>query len=263
MAGYFKIWRDLFEKPIWLNSTPEQKVILITLIKMANWKDAKWEWKGKPYHCEPGEFITSYNSIIKDCGKGVTHQNVRTAIKRFENYEFLTYQVTVGEYGGIKVKLTNWDKYQNKTNTSINSSLTDCQHISNSLLTPIKEYKEIKEYKNISLLSEKLKKEDPLISKSTKFFISEFSNIFGSKPFLSFNDRVKINELSAQYDDFLELIPTAIQRLKNIEFKDIDFKPSASWLLKGNNFERVMNGEFEKSNNDVSSTIDEWVKGGK
>lgn len=143
-SGFFKIWRDLFEKPIWLNSTPEQKVILITLIKLANWKDKKWEWQGKPYHCRPGEFITSYNSIINACGKGVTYQNVRTAIKRFKNYEFLTYQVTVGECGGIKVILNNWDKYQREINTSANSSLTVSQQIANSSLTPNKEYKKEK-----------------------------------------------------------------------------------------------------------------------
>lgn len=167
MSGFFKIWRDLFEKPIWLNSTPEQKVILITLIKMANWKDEKWEWKGKPYHCEPGEFITSYNSIINACGKGVTHQNVRTAIKRFKNYEFLTYQVTVGEYGGIKVILNNWNKYQRETNTSTNSSLTVSQQFANSSLTPNKEYKKEKNI-NLSLINdvERLGKREREILKS-------------------------------------------------------------------------------------------------
>lgn len=170
MSGFFKIWRDLFEKPIWLKSTPEQKVILITLIKMANWKDAKWEWKGKPYNCSPGEFITSYNSIINACGKGVTYQNVRTAIKRFENYEFLTYQVTVGEYGGIKITLRNWDKYQNETNTSSNTSLTVSQQFANTSLTPNKEIKKERkeEYINLSLInsSERLGKRERKILKS-------------------------------------------------------------------------------------------------
>ena len=165
MSGFFKIWRDLFDKPIWLNSTPEQKVILITLIKMANWKEAKWEWQGKPYHCEPGEFITSYNSILAACGKGVTHQNVRTAIKRFKNYEFLTYQVTVGEHGGIKVTINNWNKYQNKTNTSSNSSLTVRQQISNSSLTPKEEYKK-KKNSNISLSINRIGKREREILKN-------------------------------------------------------------------------------------------------
>lgn len=247
MAGYFKIWRDLFEKPIWLNSTPEQKVILITLIKMANWKDAKWEWKGKPYHCEPGEFITSYNSIIKDCGKGVTHQNVRTAIKRFENYEFLTYQVTVGEYGGIKVKLTNWDKYQNKTNTSINSSLTDCQHISNSSLTPIKEYKEYKESKekkNIDIFC------NLDFEKCFKIYSENCTNLIP----LSFERRAKnileelrefLVEIDYDFSYFLNLCKKA-NSLEKIVNSKIDFRS----MIR--NHIGIINGKYEQQSKGIT-----------
>ncbi|MFS1351445.1 hypothetical protein ACLZX5_14425 [Enterococcus faecium] len=35
-GGWIKIYRQLLEKPIWQESTPEQKVILITLLSMAN-----------------------------------------------------------------------------------------------------------------------------------------------------------------------------------------------------------------------------------
>lgn len=105
------------------------------------------------------------------------------------------------------------------------------------------------------------KKSDPLISQTRKIFDEEYEKIFNVKPFLSFQDGMKLSELSAQYDDFKRLIPIALSHLKNIDFKDIDFKPSATWLLKGNNFERVMNGEFEKNKSDVSNVIDAWVKG--
>ena len=91
---------------------------------------------------------------------------------------------------------------------------------------------------------EKEKKSDPYISNVKTLFISEYEKIFNAKPFLSANDCNKLLELSANYADFAELIPQSIQKLKNIEFKDIDFTPSASWLLRADNFERVMNGEF-------------------
>jgi hypothetical protein len=86
--GYIKIWRELFIKPIWINSTPEQKTILITLLSMANFQENEWEWKGEKYKCKPGQFVTSLESITKACGKGVTIQNVKTAIKRFEKLIF-------------------------------------------------------------------------------------------------------------------------------------------------------------------------------
>lgn len=109
--GFFKIWRELFEKPIWLNSTSEQRSILMTLIYKANWLENTWEWKGKTYRCIPGEFISSYNKIAQAAGKGVTVQNVRTAIKRFEKLEFLSYQSS-NNCEGLKVKILNWSRYQ-------------------------------------------------------------------------------------------------------------------------------------------------------
>ena len=151
MSGYFKIWRELFDKPIWLNSTPEQKVVLISIIKMANWKENKWEWNQKTYHCKAGEFITSYSKICETCGKGLTHQNVRTALKRFQNLDFLTYQSTVGVSGGIKVIINNWDKYQNETNTLTNTLPTDYQQNTNTFLTTIEEIKKDKKERSISL----------------------------------------------------------------------------------------------------------------
>lgn len=248
MSGFFKIWRDLFEKPIWLKSTPEQKVILITLIKMANWKDAKWEWKGRPYNCSPGEFITSYNSIINACGKGVTHQNVRTAIKRFENYEFLTYQVTVGEYGGIKITLRNWDKYQNETNTSSNSSPTVRQQFANSSLTPNKEIKKErnKEEKNCINSEKTQKKIDPFSNPLIRYFKDEYFKVFNNKPYLTAIERNKIVELCADIDDFKGTIPIVFQKLKNIDFGFENWKPTANWLLKDSNYTAVLNGTYDK-----------------
>lgn len=110
----------------------------------------------------------------------------------------------------------------------------------------------------------RVKKNDPLISKTKKAFIDEYTKIFGVKPFLSFQDSTKLVELSADYPDFEELIPIALARLKNIDFKDINFKPSASWLLKENNFERVMNGEFESKKADdwLNSVLEEKFKDG-
>ena len=52
--GWFKVHRCLFEKAIWQQSTPEQKVILITLLGMANHKGREWEWQGKQFKAEPG-----------------------------------------------------------------------------------------------------------------------------------------------------------------------------------------------------------------
>jgi hypothetical protein len=145
--GYFKIWRDLFTKPIWLNSTSEQKVILITLIAMANFRENQWEWQGKKFQLKPGQFITSLNSIARECGGGVTMQNVRTALVRFENLEFLTNESTKT---GRLISIANWQVYQSEkeiTNKETNKDLTKSQQRANKDLTTKEEGKEGKEGK--------------------------------------------------------------------------------------------------------------------
>ena len=59
MSGYFKIHRELFDKPIWVNSTIEQQIILITLLSMANWQPTEQEVDGEIIKLNPGQFIAS------------------------------------------------------------------------------------------------------------------------------------------------------------------------------------------------------------
>jgi hypothetical protein len=51
--GWIKLYRCLLEDPLWQCSN-EQKIILVTLLLMANHTEAKWEWNGRPYQCRPG-----------------------------------------------------------------------------------------------------------------------------------------------------------------------------------------------------------------
>ncbi|EAC5566742.1 DnaD domain protein [Listeria monocytogenes] len=145
--GWVKLHRDLKEKPIWRSSTPEQKTILVTLLMMANHKENEWEWMGKPFKAKPGEFVTSIKSITAECGKGISSQNVRTALKRFENYGFLTKKSTKVN---TLINIVNWGVYQeseNKPNTLANNQLTNDSQTANKQLTTNKNVR-TKECKN-------------------------------------------------------------------------------------------------------------------
>lgn len=136
--GYFKLWRELMTKPIWLDSTPEQKTILITLLAMANFNGKEWEWQGKSYKAERGQFVTSLDSIVKNCGIGISIQNVRTSIERFERYGFLTNQST---NKNRLITIVNWGLYQ-QTDNELTSNLTGAQQAANKQLTTREEGKE-------------------------------------------------------------------------------------------------------------------------
>lgn len=133
--GWITLYRELIKKPIWLNSTPEQKTILITLLLMANHEENEWEWKGQKFTVKPGQMITSLNSIVDKCGKGITTQNVRTALKRFEKLGFLTNESTKRNR---LITIVNWRKYQSiesKPNKDSNNQLTNDQQRPNNQLT--------------------------------------------------------------------------------------------------------------------------------
>lgn len=140
MSGWIKVHRELLDKPIWIESTPEQKTILITLLAMANHQEKQWEWQGQPYKVEPGQFITSLESIAQKCGKGVSIQNVRTALKRFEKYGFLTNKST---NKNRLITIVNWVFYQGN-NDELTNELTSNQQATNKQLTTNKNDKELK-----------------------------------------------------------------------------------------------------------------------
>ena len=146
--GHFRVWRELYNKPIWLNSTLEQKVILMTLMAMANFKSKEWEWKGEKYSVEAGQFITSLESIKVNTGNCVSTQNVRTALRRFEKLEFLTNESTKE---GRLITLVNWRDYQyteDEPNIATNKDLTKSQQRPNKDLTPREEGKKDNKEKN-------------------------------------------------------------------------------------------------------------------
>lgn len=110
-GGWVKLYRELKSKSIWQLSSPEQKVVLITILLLANHEENKWEWKGEQFTCMPGQLITSLNSLVRECGDGVSIRNVRTALERFEKLGFLTNASTKT---GRLITIVNWEKYQSR-----------------------------------------------------------------------------------------------------------------------------------------------------
>lgn len=141
--GWVKIHRCLTEKVIWKCSTPEQKVILITLLLMADHKGNEWEWKGEKFITKPGQFITSLKSIAEEAGQGISIQNIRSSLKKFEKYRFLTNESTKT---GRLITIVNWEFYQAKPE-EVTKDPTKSQQSGNKEVTTNKNVKNVK--KNI------------------------------------------------------------------------------------------------------------------
>lgn len=242
--GWFKIYRCLFKKAIWLNSTPEQKVILITLLGMANHSGREWEWKGKQFKAEPGMLVTSLESICDKSGKGISIQNVRSALNKLEKYEFLTQEVTKT---GRLITVVNWGSYQgmneegnkqpNKEVTndqqSTNKEVTKSQQTGNKEVTTNKNDKNIKNENNDKELGEGREKPIQLSSYPTPIHESIF-NQFGNITYqMWFQDseieikgeliNITVSEIHKKRiieNEYLEVIRTLTG--KNISVKSIE-----------------------------------------
>ena len=147
--GWVKLHRNLLNDPIFINSTPQQAKILIVILLLANHKAKKWDWNGKKFSCESGQFVTSIEKLVLNCGKGITTQNVRAALKRFEKLEFLTNKSTKQ---GRLITILNWGFYQeildNPTNKPTKTQQTPNKDSTNTQQTPNKHPTTNKKEKN-------------------------------------------------------------------------------------------------------------------
>lgn len=138
MKGFFTLNRELFSHPIWQTSTPEQKVILITLIGMMNHSSSKWIWKGAEIEVKRGQRITTVAEIVKTCGKGISEKNVRTALKKFEKFNFLADQWAPE---GHLITIENYNKWQSmflETGRPTGTQLADTGQTPGTQLADIK-----------------------------------------------------------------------------------------------------------------------------
>ena len=95
---------------------------------------------------------------------------------------------------------------------------------------------------------------DPYLNETKTFFVNEYKKVFGCVPILTRFDCENLAQLTIDINDLKSHIPKALKKLKEIRFEDINFKPSANWLLKDNNFARVMNDEFKANQPEATVT---------
>ncbi len=68
--GWLKLYRNLMHKPIWTETTAEQKVLLISLLMKAAFSDRTWIHQGRVFQLKPGQLVTSINTLVELGGQG-------------------------------------------------------------------------------------------------------------------------------------------------------------------------------------------------
>ncbi len=245
MAGWIKLYRELGDKPIWLESTSDQRSVLMALLMMVNYEPNKWEWQGKQYECMPGQVITSLPKIAERSGKGVSIQNVRTALKRFEKLGFLTDEST---NKNRLITIVNWAIYQgsdDEPNRQTNKQLTGNQQAANRQLTAIKNIR-TKEGKNKEVKDIVEQESEPIPYRE----IIDYLNQKAGKSFkhsAAGNKKVIKARWNEGYklDQFKRVVDNKCQDWLNDEKMSQYLQPST---LFGNKFDQYLNQRKGNSN---------------
>ena len=138
--------------------TSVQRDIFLSLLLLANHKAKTWEWRGKTFTCEPGQFITSLESIKGMCAKKVTTRNTRTALDKFAKWGFLTNESTKT---GRLITILNWGAYQGngvETDKETDKQVTKHRQTGDKQVTTNKNDKNVKNDKNKIILPDWLDK---------------------------------------------------------------------------------------------------------
>jgi DNA replication protein DnaD len=145
--GWVKLYRKTQKSDMYKNLNSVQRDVMINCLMLANHKENKWEWNGEIFEAEPGQFITSLSSLKEVCAKDVSIQNIRTALKKLERWDFLTNKSTKT---GRLITIVNWGKYQGldcEVNKDNNKEVTKNQQSTNKELTTNKNDKNVKNEK--------------------------------------------------------------------------------------------------------------------
>lgn len=167
--GWVKVHRSLLDNPVWTTSTPEQRSVLVSILLKANHKTNTWAWKGEKFTVKPGQFVTSLESLRKASGKGISTQNVRSSLRLFKKFDFLTEYSTKN---GRLISIINWASYQQKVedgNTEVTKGATPNKNnkkiknkkANNNAHNNITEGDSITKRK-LALPSQKKEKDDPM-----------------------------------------------------------------------------------------------------
>lgn len=138
--GWIKVHRSLLDSPVWKSiKVPAHGSILITLLLMASHSEYKGFVGNKEIMVQPGQIVTSLQGICDRVGMGVTKQNVRGALEKFEEMGFLTQAPTKT---GRLITIVNWGIYQGNesvTNKGTNKEPTKNQQRTNNVSNTIQE----------------------------------------------------------------------------------------------------------------------------
>ena len=277
--GFIPIYRSLFEEPIWLTFTPEQKIIYLTLVAKANHASNEWSFKGRVHKLNPGSMITSIQSLTRECGKGITTQTIRTALNKFKNHELINI---VSSTESTLITLINYDENftvkspatkinQQANNTHLTKEyqikdkpLANEQQANNKPLTTNNNVNNINTENNLKIIKKKYNSDD-LFFCLDKYFLPR---VRGSRP-------VQLDKIpEPKKNDLLSFINDTSKFDLNEKFEklfyfmelrkhDHNLSPNFYDFIKDTNYKEIFNERYPNIKPELIHEIQKEIHNGK
>jgi len=149
--GWVKLWRKTQDSDMYQNLNSKQRDVMMNILMLANYSKGKVEYQGEIREIKPGQCLTSLHSLKKVTGPDVSVQNIRTALNKLEQWDFLTKESTKS---GTIITVVNWEKYQ-ANREKVTEQVTKDQQRSNKEVTSNNKDKKDKEGKEDTIYTEK------------------------------------------------------------------------------------------------------------
>lgn len=244
MLGWIKLHRKIVNSRMYKSLNSKQRDVLIQIMLLANHDENEWEWQGEIFKCEPGQFISSLQSIADNCASDVKVQSVRTSLLKLEKWGFLTNKSTKT---GRLITIIKWHTYQmidDESNNQNNKQPTKHQQSSNKALTTNKNVKNVKN-----------DKEEKSRVLSPEILMKGWNDICGEEGLpkvlkLTPDRRSKVNARLRTHST-LEFWTEVLNEIPEQEFlmgkNDRKWKADFDWLMANDtNAVKVLEGKYKK-----------------
>jgi hypothetical protein len=249
ISGYIKLYRSLENH--WIMKNAEYLRAFIIMLWKVNYKDNTVLIEGELIECKRGQAVYSLNSWLNFFGvKYWSIQKIRTFFKLLKNDQIIN---TEGLRKTTRVTIINYESYQKQQQTN-NRQTTDKQQGDNTEITTTKESKKGEE-----------RKEDVV-----KIDYDDIKTFFNSLC-LGLSKIQKITEsrkktIKARIKDYdIVTIKNVFELVSESKFLNGEnkkgWKANFDWIMNPNNFQKILEGNYENRSNGQSGQMEFKYKG--
>lgn len=92
--GFISLPRALLQDPLWRGANIKHQHIFLVVLELVCYRPQKFNDHGKILNLKPGQVCISERELLKHCGRGISRNDIQSAIKYFKLVDFFSQEVS-------------------------------------------------------------------------------------------------------------------------------------------------------------------------